>query len=163
MSDHKKETKENKSNSAIPMAHPSGPAIVKRDIDAELRKAWEKDKQPVRGMFKFHECPGGKFEFSYRKYKWDQVMTFSDKPESFHPALIDGQVYTLPLGVAKHLNNNCWYPVHQYLQDEEGKTTVKVGKKVQRVGFQSLEFTDLETTQDLQARPDLVTVSQISI
>ena len=161
MSDHKKEAKntENKPNSAIPMANPSGPAVVKRDIDAELRKAWEKDKTPVRGMFKFHECPGGVFEFSYRKYKWDDVRTFFQKDGT---ALVDGEVYTLPLGIAKHLNKNCWYPVHKYLEDEEGKKSIQVGKKVQRVSFQSLEFTDMND-QDLQPTPDLVTVSQISI
>lgn len=50
----------------------------------------------------------------------------------------------LELGVAIHLNKNCWYPVHHYEQDAEGKASVRVGRKVRRMGFQSLEFTDVD-------------------
>jgi len=64
-----------------------------------------KDKEMVKGMFKFYEVPGGSMAFMYRKYK-------GEKPERY--SMVDGDTYTIPLGVAKHLNNDCWYPVHTY-------------------------------------------------
>jgi hypothetical protein len=120
--------------------------VVKRNVEEELRKQWEIDKKPVKGMFKFHECPGALMSFVYRKYKWDQVERYD---------FIDGQLYTIPLGVAKHLNKNCWYPIDKHIQGADGKHSVVLGQKVRRVSFQSLEFTDMD---DLQPTPDLVTV-----
>ena len=94
-----------------------------------------KDKEMVKGMFKFYEVPGGSMAFMYRKYK-------GEKPERY--SMVDEDTYTIPLGVAKHLNNDCWYPVHTYATDENGKPSQKVSQKVKRCGFQSLEFMDIE-------------------
>ena len=93
----------------------------------------ERDRQMVRGKFIFHEVPGGTMSFPFKKYKEDPVENFT---------LADGQIYSIPLGVAKHLNKNCWYPVHAYMKDENGQATMKVGQKVRRCSFQSLEFVD---------------------
>jgi hypothetical protein len=101
--------------------------------DLEYMKA--KDKELVKGVFKFYEVPGGSMDFIYRKYK-------GQKPERY--SMIDGKVYTIPLGVAKHLNNDCWYPVHAYAMDENGSRSQKISQKVKRCGFQSLEFMDIE-------------------
>lgn len=95
----------------------------------------DKDKELVKGVFKFYEVPGGSMEFMFRKYK-------GNKPERY--SMVDGQVYTIPLGVAKHLNNDCWYPIHNYSTDENGKPSQRVSSKVKRCGFQSLEFMDIE-------------------
>jgi len=96
---------------------------------------YAKDHEMVRGIFRFHEVPGGSLNFVYKKYKGDEVLSYT---------LIDGQVYSLPLMVAKHLNKNCWYPVYDYEMDEQGKFTNKyrIEKKVRRCSFQSLEFVD---------------------
>lgn len=115
----------------------SGQTTPKKAINLDAER--EKDKTPVRGMFKFYEVPGGSIEFSYKKYKDEPVITFKgDK------ALKDGEVYTVPLGIAKHLNKSGWYPVHTYAQDENGQTCAKIGHKVRRYGFQSLEFVDID-------------------
>ena len=95
----------------------------------------DKDREKVRGIFRFHEVPGGSMSFVFRKYKEDPVERFD---------LVDGEVYTIPLGVAKHLNKNCWYPLHAYALDEHGKPTMKIGQKVRRCSFQSLEFVDID-------------------
>ena len=95
----------------------------------------DKDKEPVRGKFIFHEVPGGCMSFVYKAYKGDEVERYD---------LMDGEIYTLPLGVARHLNKNCKYPVHAYAMDEVGKPSMKVGKWVRRCSFQSLEFIDIE-------------------
>lgn len=100
-----------------------------------LRYLRDKDREPVRGKFIFHECPGGTMSFSYKAYKEDQVERFD---------LTDGQIYTIPLGVAKHLNKNCWYPVHSFMLDETGRPIQKIGQKVRRCSFQSLEFVDID-------------------
>lgn len=126
-------------------------ALQKKDVKPKnnLRYQRDKDREMVRGIFKFYEVPGGLMEFMFKKYKDDKLEKYS---------LVDGQIYTIPLGVAKHLNNNCWYPVHAYAQDESGKTSVKIGQKVKRCGFQSLEFIDID---ELQPDKQIITVESI--
>lgn len=95
----------------------------------------EIDKEKVRGIFRFHEVPGGTMEFVYKCYRGDEVEKFN---------LRDGEIYTIPLGVAKHLNKNLWYPLHAYAVDDNGKPIAKIGQKVRRCSFQSLEFVDVD-------------------
>lgn len=104
-------------------------------IKKELTYKRDKDRENVRGVFRFYEVPGGSMSFVYRAYKGDEVQTYN---------LIDGEIYTLPLGVAKHLNKNCWYPVHAYQTDENGKPVARINQRIRRAGFQSLEFIDPE-------------------
>ncbi len=95
-----------------------------------------KDAEPKKGIFRFHEVPGGTLSFSYGPiYKGDETKNF---------VMTDGQVYTVPFGVAKHLNKNLWYPIHSYTMDEQNKPLMKINEKVRRTSFQSLEFTDSE-------------------
>ena len=115
-----------------------------------LKYQRDKDREPVKGIFKYYEVPGGTVNFVYRKYKEDPVEHFT---------LVDGQVYTLPLGVAKHLNKNGWYPIHKYALDENGKPTMKIGQKVRRIGFQSLEFVDIDDLSEEGS--GLVTVEKV--
>ena len=115
-----------------------------------LRYLRDKDREKVKGIFRFFECPGGTLMFSYRAYKEDNTENFS---------LHDGDVYTIPLGVAKHLNKNGWYPVHSYQLDETGRPIMKIGQKVRRFGFQSLEFIDLDDLTPIGA--PLVTVESV--
>lgn len=104
-----------------------------KKLDLESMRA--RDSQPVKGIFIFHELPGGNVSFPYRAYPGEDVQKYT---------LHDGEVYTIPLGVARHLNKNGWYPVHAYAKDEAGNPTMKIGQKVRRFSFQSLEFVDLE-------------------
>lgn len=97
----------------------------------DIRKMKEKDHKMVKGVFRCYEPIGGSFTFSVKKYKGDEVLTYT---------MVDGQVYDVPLMVAKHLNQNCWYPEHSHILDANGNPTVAVGKKVKRCSFDSLEF-----------------------
>lgn len=108
-------------------------------VKKNLRYMRDKDREMVKGVFRFFEVPGGTMSFVYRAYKEDPVERYD---------LEDGKIYTLPLGVAKHLNKNVWYPVHQHLVDEDGKASKMVGRKVHRCGFQSLEFVDIDDLHD---------------
>lgn len=121
----------------------------KKALDIESMRA--KDREPVKGIFRFHEVPGGTLKFPYRAYK-------GDEPEKF--TLVDGEVYTIPLGVARHLNKNGWYPVHSHAQDDSGRSIFKVGQKVRRFSFQSLEFVDTEDLSPVGGQ--LLTVEKVA-
>lgn len=110
----------------------------------------DKDNQKVKGIFKFHEVPGGQMTFVYKAYKEDPIEKYTLK---------DGEIYELPLGVARHLNKNCWYPEHAYKMDENGNATMKIGRKVNRCSFQSLEFMDLD---DMADDTDIVSATPLS-
>lgn len=118
-------------------------------VKVNLTYQRDKDREKVRGIFRFHEVPGGSMSFMFKAYKEDQLERYD---------MLDGEVYTIPLGVAKHLNNDCWYPVHMYTTDENGRSSMKIGQKVKRCSFQSLEFVDIE---DLKPAPDIVTVEKV--
>lgn len=117
-----------------------------------MKEMCERDRQKVKGIFRFYECPGGQLCFSFKAYKWDDVERYT---------LNDGEHYEIPLGVAKHLNKNGWYPEHHYLLDEAGIPKMRVGQKVRRFGFQSLEFIDPEEIGESKAS-ELVTVTTIT-
>lgn len=99
-----------------------------------LKYLRDKHNEPVRGIFRFNECPGGVMSFSFKEFKEDEVKSYT---------LEDGKIYTIPLGVAKHLNNR-WYPAYEYFQNEGMQNLQRVFKKVHRCTFQSLEFMDVE-------------------
>ena len=115
----------------------------------------DKEREIVTGIAKNYECPGGMIEFVYRKYKQEKTERYS---------LMDGEVCKIPLGVARHLNKNCWYPVHVNSMDENGKHACKIGTKVRRYGFQSLEFLDNEDLDTYGSRDtSLVTVERMAL
>lgn len=111
----------------------------KKLTKADIAKMREKDREMVRGVFRFYEVPGGTMSFVYKAYDGEQADRYD---------MIDGQVYSIPLGVARHLNKNLWYPEYDYIKGEstdgQTKNIMKVTKKVRRCGFQSLEFMDIE-------------------
>lgn len=126
-----------------------GPAIQDKKKKLNLKYQRDKDREPVKGIFRFFEVPGGSMSFVFRKYKEDPVERYD---------LIDGHIYTIPLGVAKHLNQNLSYPVHAHATDEHGNPSLKIGKRIRRCAFQSLEFMDIE---DLGVDSGLVSVEII--
>ena len=119
---------------------------AKKKTAPNLKYMRDKDRAMVKGVFKFHECPGGILSFPFKAYKEDPVEKFE---------LIDEHIYNLPLGVARHLNQNCWYPQYDYIAGEKdlvagfgSNMSMKVTRKIHRCSFQSLEFLDIEDLQD---------------
>lgn len=107
-------------------------------VPAALETKRAEESKLVRGIFRFHEVPGGMMEFQYRKYKGDPIQKYSMK---------DGEVYEVPLGVARHLNTNCWYPSYAYNDKASQELTgaaVIVKEKIRRCSFQSLDFVESE-------------------
>lgn len=120
-----------------------------------LKYERDKDREIVTGIAKNYECPGGLIEFIFKKYKEDGVEKYS---------LHDGEVCKIPLGVAKHMNKNCWYPIHAQAVDDNGRPISKIGTKVRRYGFQSLEFLDDNDLGTYGSRDtSLVTVERLSL
>ena len=97
----------------------------------EMRKMRDKDHKIVKGVFRCYEPRGGSFTFCLKKYKGDNVLKYT---------MVDGETYDVPLMVAKHLNQNCWYPKHTHVLDANGNPIVDRGTKVKRCSFESLEF-----------------------
>ena len=126
--------------------------ITKRDRQKALKIQRDKDREKVRGIFKFYEVPGGSMSFVYKKYKEDPVEKYE---------FVDGMVYSIPLGVAKHLNKNGWYPVHKHAMDDRGRPLMTIGEKKRRFGFQSLEFVDTDDISEIGAPESIVTVQHI--
>ena len=110
----------------------------------ELEAMRQRSKEIVSGKFIFHEVPGGEMGFTFKQFK-------GDAPQNYN--LRDGQSYEIPLGVAEHLNENCYYPVHSYATDEDGKPIAKINEKVRRCSFQSFQFT--------KANKEIITVERI--
>lgn len=124
------------------------PAQLKGKEKIEWMRGYHNEM--VRGMFKFYEVPGGSMEFDFLEFKGDPVR---------HYVMKDGEVYTIPRGVAKHLNKNCWYPKYNFEMDKDGKNVQQIGEKVRRCGFHSLEFTDDADLMD--NRTNIVSVQHI--
>lgn len=122
--------------------------LSREELKKKIRYMRDKDRQQVRGIFRFHEVPGGVARFCTKFYKEDPVEWWE---------LQDNKIYELPLGVAKHLNKNCWHPEYEYVKSEGFNTAIRPGghsvmgnemmrvkSKVHRMSFQSLEFVDVE-------------------
>lgn len=123
--------------------------ISKKEINPKQNLKYQRDKarEIVKGIFRYYEVPGGAFGFNFREFKEDPIEFYE---------FVDGEIYSIPLGVARHLNKNCWYPEYEFVPGDPGVRgaapvrgfagghTQRVSKKVRRVGFQSLEFVDVD-------------------
>ncbi len=158
------EQRSKKKKTVTPNQHgeePKQEVFTKRKSPEELRKMgynerqryyeWcrDRDKEKVRGVFRFFERPGGDLSFPYKAYKGEGF-------ETYH--LIDGQTYEIPRGVARHLNNDGWYPEYEYTPG--GKminvpggqpTNMRIGKKVHRFAFQIIDDLDDAEAGEVQS------------
>lgn len=115
---------------------------VEKTKKANINYLRDKDREMVKGIFRNFETRGGSIKFPFRGYKGDPIEWYE---------FTDGQTYSIPLGVAKHLNKNCWIPQYQHLNADTlkgvaGRNTgnMHMVTKVKRFGFQSLEFIPTE-------------------
>lgn len=133
-------------------------AVAAKKDKPNLRYLRDKSRVLVKGIFRFYEVTNGRMEFIYKEFKEDEVERYE---------MYDGQMYTVPLGVARHLNKNGWYPEYSFIPGEKGLMgayspdgqIMKVGKKVRRFGFQSLDFMD---SDDLGTAQDIITVENVT-
>ncbi len=111
-----------------------------KPVVKDFKYMCDKDREMVRGIFRFYEVPGGTMAFPFRKWKWDKTVTYT---------MIDGEIYTVPRAVAKHLSNNCAYPEHSFKQDDNGRNVAMVSKMKRRCSFDPLDFMDTEDLREL--------------
>jgi len=84
----------------------------------------ETDKK-VHGTFVNIECPGQPGKVCGKYYQGMQY---------FEKVFEDGQQYTIPLSVARFINERCKYEEHSYLVDEKGEP-IKTNKFRPRYKF----------------------------
>jgi hypothetical protein len=127
--------------------------ISREELAKQIKKMRDRDSEMVTGIFKNLENPAtnggrGSVIFSYKYYPGQENEVYE---------LWDGERYTLPRGVARHLNNNCFYKEYQHMPGEFGQqgirgatsndgriqtNTLQMAKKVHRYAFHSLEYMD---------------------
>lgn len=94
------------------------------NIDSIEALTKETDRM-VKGTFVNIECPGQPAKISCKFYKG---------MEYFAQTLQDGESYTIPMSVARFINERCKYEVHSHLTDEKGNP-LKTGKFTPRYKF----------------------------
>ena len=94
------------------------------NLDSIEAMTQEKDKK-VSGTFVNIECPGQPAKVSGKYYKGMQYFT---------QVFEDQEHVTIPLSIARWINERSAYEQHSYLQDERGNP-IKTGKKQPRYKF----------------------------
>ena len=126
------------------MLDKNAPAI-KCSSSVRLKKLMETESKPVTGVFRFNECPGGSTTIPLKKFPGQARVDYSFQ---------DGETYTVPLWVARHLNgydacagelkgktNSVGYPIHENSIDRvTGQPLIQVGQYRRRMAFESSEF-----------------------
>lgn len=100
-------------------------------LNDRIKDQQKEEARIVKGRFQCFQPVGGTVQFSFKKYKDDPVVTYTMK---------DGEIYEVPLSVARHLNQNCRYPVNQLGVNENGSQRTDIGRMVPRMSFTPLEF-----------------------
>ena len=95
-------------------------AAREEDYRYKLLKRKREDQTEIEGIFRNHETRGGQLSFCYKVYE-DEV------PTQYH--FEDGVTYKIPLGVARHINTNCSYPVYKNRENTQSKRTMSTGRK----------------------------------
>ena len=103
-----------------------GPAIHVKPTDRE------RDMKMVKGRFRCFEPQGGSVKLSYRRHKGEPIKTYTFQ---------DSAEYTIPLGLAQHLRDNCCYYKHSHIMDQNGVPIVdKKNARVDRMTFEPMGF-----------------------
>lgn len=106
-----------------------------RTLTQDEKKAYikclkDKEKTKVKGIYRCLVPLGGSVKFSCRFHDGD-IETYEMK---------DGEEYEVPLSVANHLRNNCWFPEHAFTVDAAGKPSTTIGRKHNTHNFEPSGF-----------------------
>jgi hypothetical protein len=103
----------------------------KKKSSEMIETARKADAKLVKGIFKNLECPGGDLTFAYHAYKGEPTRVYH---------MVDGDEYEIPIGVAKHINQQCKYKKSKHLINKDGKRMIVADKPIERYQFVSTEF-----------------------
>src|ERR1700691_4362272 len=119
--------------------------VDKKKLAANLEFERKRMRKPVTGIFNYHEVQGGCISFNYKEFKGDPIEKYT---------MSDGVTYTVPMGVARHLNRSGSYPRYGYVKiDSEianasprdgDNLEQRVVQKVRRYSFSPLSFVDID-------------------
>lgn len=133
------------------------PKMTTEEVSRQMNNWRDRDAELVTGIFKNYEAPGQSTSFNYKAYPGDEFRQWYFE---------DGEKYTIPRGVARHLNTSCYTKEYKHLPGEAGQFGIRQAadgspkssesmtmmRKVYRYGFLSLDFQD----EDLDARPSKI-------
>ncbi len=127
--------KEHESTAVLDAPAPSGPSApspAKAAAHAKIEEMRRRDQEMVTGVFRFVELPGGTVDLNYRLHKGEPIKKYIFR---------DGEEYTIPRGLADHLNNNCGHFEASHLVDAQGVPVINAkAKRIQRIVFSSKNF-----------------------
>jgi len=109
-----------------------GQRRTKKISKAEFEKKRAHEQEFVRGIFRNFENSGCQITFPYRggiAIKGDPIL---------HYTLQDSIYYEIPRALARHINENCRYPVHENRLGADGKPHAHIKRWVSRFGFHSV-------------------------
>ena len=86
--------------------------MTEDEIKRQIPNWRDRDAELVTGVFKNYEAPGQSTSFNYKAYPGDEFKTWE---------FDDGEKYSIPRGVARHLNVECFVRTYAHLPREVGK------------------------------------------
>lgn len=107
----------------------------KKISSAEQEKNRARDAEVVRGIFRNLQQRGQDVKFHFRLHRQEPITMYH---------LTDNEICSIPLGLARHINKNCYVEQSKYVLDEHGKPLKATPQYIRRFVFDSLEFVDTE-------------------
>ena len=113
--------------------------INKAEAEKKLRAEYERKSQMVKGLFTFNEQRGATFKFGFCEFP----KRFGDCPTMYE--LKDGEMCTIPLGVAEHIRDNLFY--YEVEERMECGQAMRIKRKVRRATFENSDFTPVSLVE----------------
>lgn len=110
-------------------------AAQKAELQKKLSYMRERDRELVKGVFRYHQKPGQTLTFTFYNYKGDKLENYK---------MTDGMTYSVRRDVARHLNKEGLQPVYEWVRDEIGNPVMEVTRYMNRCSFDSMDFFELE-------------------
>ena len=99
---------------------------VSKQTTAEVEYILDEYSEIVTGTIINHEQPGNPIEFWFRGNGCPDITKFE---------FADNSYVKMPVGVAEHINKNCWIGKDRDGVNEVGKAIIEIGRKVRRYSF----------------------------
>ena len=99
---------------------------VRKQTKQEIEYVLDEYSEIVTGTIVNHEQPGNPVEFWFRGSGCPDITKFE---------FADNTYVKMPVGVAEHINKNCWIGKDKDALDENSKPIITIGRKVRRYTF----------------------------
>jgi hypothetical protein len=110
-------------------------AAQKAELKKKLAYMRDRDREIVKGVFRYHQKPGQTITFTFYNYAGDKLENYK---------MTDGMTYSIRRDVARHLNKEGLQPVYEWVKDEIGQPVMQVTRYMNRCSFDSMDFFELE-------------------